>query len=213
MYDCLPMYHSIGGVVAIGAMLVSGGSVRDPAGDSRRSRFWDDVVRGDCTLFQYIGELCRYLAASPPASQGAPHTASGSCCGNGLQRGCVGDIPAALRHPAHPRILRRDRRQSCRSTIARAGPAPSAACRRSWRIAFPVALIRCDARPASRCAMRQGSASAAQPTRPARRSADPASARTAGAAVRGLYRARGASSARSCATCSRPAIAGSAPAT
>src|ERR1019366_4167401 len=27
MYDCLPMYHSIGGVVATGALLVSGGSV------------------------------------------------------------------------------------------------------------------------------------------------------------------------------------------
>jgi len=27
MYDCLPMYHSVGGVVAIGALLVHGGSV------------------------------------------------------------------------------------------------------------------------------------------------------------------------------------------
>ena len=27
MYNCLPMYHSIGGVVATGAMLVNGGSV------------------------------------------------------------------------------------------------------------------------------------------------------------------------------------------
>ena len=27
MYNCLPMYHSVGGVVAIGAMLVNGGSV------------------------------------------------------------------------------------------------------------------------------------------------------------------------------------------
>jgi fatty-acyl-CoA synthase len=27
MYDCLPLYHSVGGVVAVGALLVSGGSV------------------------------------------------------------------------------------------------------------------------------------------------------------------------------------------
>ena len=27
MYDCLPMYHSAGGVLATGALLVAGGSV------------------------------------------------------------------------------------------------------------------------------------------------------------------------------------------
>jgi fatty-acyl-CoA synthase len=27
MYDCLPLYHSIGGVVAVGATLVGGGAV------------------------------------------------------------------------------------------------------------------------------------------------------------------------------------------
>ena len=66
MYDCLPMYHSIGGVVAPASMLVSGGSVvvreRFSAG-----RFWDDVERSDCTIFQYIGELCRYLTKAPPS--------------------------------------------------------------------------------------------------------------------------------------------------
>ncbi|HEY6824600.1 MAG TPA: AMP-binding protein, partial [Steroidobacteraceae bacterium] len=41
MYDCLPMYHSVGGVVATGAVLVNGGSVviRDKFSTSR---FWDD---------------------------------------------------------------------------------------------------------------------------------------------------------------------------
>jgi len=56
MYDCLPMYHSIGGVIAPGAVLARGGSVliRDKFS---AQHFWDDVVNGDCTLFQYIGEL------------------------------------------------------------------------------------------------------------------------------------------------------------
>jgi fatty-acyl-CoA synthase len=31
MFDCLPLYHSVGGVVAAGATLVGGGSRRDPA--------------------------------------------------------------------------------------------------------------------------------------------------------------------------------------
>ena len=54
MYNCLPMYHSVGGVVAIGAMLVAGGSVVIRPKFSA-TRFWDEVVKWDCTLFQYIG--------------------------------------------------------------------------------------------------------------------------------------------------------------
>jgi fatty-acyl-CoA synthase len=64
LYDCLPMHHSVGGVVAIGAPLVAGGAAAI-APKFSASRFWDDVVRWDCTAFQYIGELCRYLVAAP----------------------------------------------------------------------------------------------------------------------------------------------------
>lgn len=64
MYDCLPLYHSVGGVVAIWAPLLAGGSVAIREGFSA-SRFWDEIVQFDCTLFQYIGELCRYLVNSP----------------------------------------------------------------------------------------------------------------------------------------------------
>jgi fatty-acyl-CoA synthase len=83
MYNCLPMYHSIGGVVALGAPLVNGGTVvlrqRFSAGD-----FWNDVVRWDCTLFQYIGELCRYLVNSPTQQSETRHQLR-LCCGNGLR--------------------------------------------------------------------------------------------------------------------------------
>ncbi len=37
-----------------------------------------------CTLFQYIGELCRYLLATPPQAQERRH-ALRLCCGNGLR--------------------------------------------------------------------------------------------------------------------------------
>jgi fatty-acyl-CoA synthase len=64
LYNALPMHHSVGGVVAVGAPLVAGGAVAI-APKFSVSRFWDDVARWDCTAFQYIGELCRYLTAAP----------------------------------------------------------------------------------------------------------------------------------------------------
>jgi fatty-acyl-CoA synthase len=83
MYNCLPMYHSIGGVVAAGAPLVGGGTVVLRERFSASS-FWADVVAERCTLFQYIGELCRYLAASPRVDAEMHHVLR-LCCGNGLR--------------------------------------------------------------------------------------------------------------------------------
>ena len=83
MYDCLPMYHFAGGVVATGAVLINGGSVVLRERFSARE-FWDDLVRWDCTLFQYIGELCRYLLNSPPHLREREHKLR-LACGNGLR--------------------------------------------------------------------------------------------------------------------------------
>ena len=82
MFNCLPMFHSVGGVVAIGAMLAGGGSVLIRRGFSARS-FWDDVATHRCTVFQYIGELCRHILNSPAEPQGG-HSLR-LCCGNGLR--------------------------------------------------------------------------------------------------------------------------------
>jgi len=83
MYNCLPMYHAIGGVVAIGALLVRGGSVVIGEKFSARE-FWNDIVAWDCTLFQYIGELCRYLINAPKQPWEREHRLR-LCCGNGLR--------------------------------------------------------------------------------------------------------------------------------
>jgi fatty-acyl-CoA synthase len=83
MYDCLPMYHSVGGIVAIGAVLVHGGSVLIREKFSAR-QFWDDVADFECTLFQYIGELCRYLTQAPPHPREREHRIR-LACGNGLR--------------------------------------------------------------------------------------------------------------------------------
>ena len=83
MYDCLPLYHTVGGVCAIGACLMVGGSVFIRDRFSAR-QFWDDVVDRECTLFQYIGELCRYLVNAPPHPKEKQHRIR-LCCGNGLR--------------------------------------------------------------------------------------------------------------------------------
>jgi fatty-acyl-CoA synthase len=82
LYNCLPMYHSIGGVAAPGALLAGGGSVVIREKFSAR-QFWKDVVEQDCTIFQYIGELCRYLVNSPTDPHEQKHRLR-MCCGNGL---------------------------------------------------------------------------------------------------------------------------------
>lgn len=86
LYDCLPVYHSVGGVVAPCSMLFAGASVA-LAGTFSASHFWQDVARFDCTLFQYIGELCRYLLKVPVSEFERQHRLR-LACGNGLR----GDI-------------------------------------------------------------------------------------------------------------------------
>jgi fatty-acyl-CoA synthase len=89
LFDCLPLFHSVGGVVAPCSMLAAGASVVISDKFSASS-FWHDVVRWDCTLFQYIGELCRYLLRAP-ASQFETQHRLRLACGNGL-RGDVWEV-------------------------------------------------------------------------------------------------------------------------
>ncbi len=97
MYDCLPMYHSIGGIVATGAVLARGGSVLIREKFSAH-QFWDDVVDGGCTLFQYIGELCRYLVNAPKNPRERAHRVR-MCCGNGLRADVWEKFQARFRVP------------------------------------------------------------------------------------------------------------------
>ena len=60
LYNCLPLHHSVGGIGALFAPLVKGGSVAVAGGFSKR-RFWREVADFDCTMIQYIGDLCRIL--------------------------------------------------------------------------------------------------------------------------------------------------------
>ncbi|GEO97823.1 long-chain-acyl-CoA synthetase [Methylobacterium haplocladii] len=83
MYNCLPLYHSVGGVVAPGSVLIGGGSVVIRPKFSA-SAFWRDVTETGATVFQYIGELCRYLTVAPPDPFERRH-ALRLCTGNGMR--------------------------------------------------------------------------------------------------------------------------------
>jgi fatty-acyl-CoA synthase len=100
LYDCPPVYHSVGGIVAPCSMLSAGASVV-LSDKFSVTQFWRDIVRWDCTLFQYIGELCRYLLKAPPSEWENRHRLR-LACGNGLR----GDIWEAFQARfAVPKIL------------------------------------------------------------------------------------------------------------
>ena len=83
VYDSLPMYHTNGGVIAPGLVLVAGGTCVIREKFSARE-FWPDIVRHDCTVFVYIGELCRYILDTPPNPADRAHRVR-LCVGNGLR--------------------------------------------------------------------------------------------------------------------------------
>ena len=141
MYCCLPMYHSIGGVVAVGAPLVAGASVFIRERFSA-SRFWNDVAEQDCTLFQYIGELCRYLVAAPPHPREQAHRLR-LACGNGLRRDVWEEFQSRF---AIPQILEFYAATEGSFSLYNAEGKPGAIGRIPSFLAhrFPVALVKSD---------------------------------------------------------------------
>ena len=65
IYNVLPLYHSTGGLVGVGAALLNGARLIIRRKFSA-SAFAADVRDSGATMFVYIGELCRYLINSPP---------------------------------------------------------------------------------------------------------------------------------------------------
>ena len=141
MYDCLPMYHTVGGVVATGALLHHGGSVVIRERFSARE-FWDDIVRHECTLFQYIGELCRYLMHAEPNPNEARHKLR-MACGNGLRPDLWPQFQARF---AIPKILEFYGATEGNVNIFNFEGKQGAVGRVPWFVAhrFPIAVVRFD---------------------------------------------------------------------
>lgn len=82
-YTPLPLYHTAGGVMSVGQTLIFGATVVIKKKFSA-SGFFPDVKKYNCTVAQYIGEMCRYILATPPNPADASHKLR-LIFGNGLR--------------------------------------------------------------------------------------------------------------------------------
>ncbi len=141
LYNCLPMYHSTGGVAANGGGLVNRGTVAIRERFSAR-RFWADIVEARCTIFLYIGELCRYLVNAPVDEHETRHQLR-LCCGNGLRAEVWRAFQSRFRSPAILEFYASTEGNvslyNCEGQPGAIGRVPAFLAHR-----FPVAIIECD---------------------------------------------------------------------
>jgi fatty-acyl-CoA synthase len=83
LYCPLPLYHTVGGVMCVNAVLRAGATLALRRRFSAKA-FWRDVCETRATAFQYIGEICRYLLAQPESEFDRRHRVR-FCVGNGLR--------------------------------------------------------------------------------------------------------------------------------
>ncbi|XP_070844798.1 long-chain fatty acid transport protein 6 [Chaetodon trifascialis] len=84
MYTPLPLYHSAASLVGIGGIIELGATCVLKKKFSA-SQFWNDCRKHDVTVFQYIGELCRYLCNQPKTEMDKVHKVRMGV-GNGLRQ-------------------------------------------------------------------------------------------------------------------------------
>jgi fatty-acyl-CoA synthase len=97
IYITLPLYHATGGLCAMGAALLNGGSVVLRKKFSA-SHFWSEIVDEGCTMFVYIGELCRYLINQAPSEDETRHKIR-MAFGNGLRPDIWPEMKTRFRIP------------------------------------------------------------------------------------------------------------------
>ncbi|XP_059473043.1 long-chain fatty acid transport protein 1-like [Neocloeon triangulifer] len=83
MYTPLPLYHSAGSIVGVGPAITHGLSCV-LRGKFSASKYWENCAKYKCTVAQYIGEMCRYLLASPATQFDKKHQVE-KMFGNGLK--------------------------------------------------------------------------------------------------------------------------------
>ncbi|KAG5896525.1 hypothetical protein JTB14_020498 [Gonioctena quinquepunctata] len=82
-YTPLPLYHTAGGCMTVGQMIIYGSTIVIRKKFSA-SGYFDDCRKYKCTAAQYIGEMCRYILATPPKDTDNQHNVR-LIYGNGLR--------------------------------------------------------------------------------------------------------------------------------
>lgn len=83
IYNSLPLYHSAGGMVGIGSVLLCGLTAALRKKFSA-SNFFTDCIKYNCTVAQYIGEICRFVLTAPSKPTDTQHKIR-MMFGNGLR--------------------------------------------------------------------------------------------------------------------------------
>ncbi|XP_068902610.1 long-chain fatty acid transport protein 4-like isoform X2 [Tenebrio molitor] len=82
-YTPLPLYHTAGGCMSTGQMLLYGATLVIRKKFSA-SAYFSECSKYNCTVAQYIGEMCRYILAVPPKPTDTQHHLR-MIYGNGLR--------------------------------------------------------------------------------------------------------------------------------
>lgn len=83
LYTCLPLYHYAGGLMGTGQSLVYFNKIAIREKFSV-TNYWDECIKYQATIGQYIGELCRYLYSQPPKDVDKRHSIK-TMFGNGMR--------------------------------------------------------------------------------------------------------------------------------
>ncbi|KAK3920987.1 Long-chain fatty acid transport protein 4 [Frankliniella fusca] len=82
-YCPLPLYHTAGGCMSVGQSLLFGSTLVIRKKFSA-SAYFSDCQKFECTVAQYIGEMCRYILSTPPKPEDTQHKIR-LMFGNGLR--------------------------------------------------------------------------------------------------------------------------------
>ncbi|XP_033714511.1 long-chain fatty acid transport protein 3 isoform X2 [Tursiops truncatus] len=108
IYLALPLYHMSGSLLGIVGCLGIGATVVLKSKFSA-GQFWEDCQQHGVTVFQYIGELCRYLVNQPPVLETYGLTEGNVATFNYTgQRGAVGRASWLYKHVFPFSLIRYD---------------------------------------------------------------------------------------------------------
>ncbi|KAL5286698.1 SLC27A4 family protein [Megaselia abdita] len=141
IYNPLPLYHTAGGMLGVGNVFLFGITMVLRKKFSA-SNFFVDCAKHNCSVAQYIGELCRYVLSVPPKPEDTKHNIR-LMFGNGLRPQIWPQFVSRFNIPMIGELYGSTEGNSnlinCDNQVGAIGFVPLIA---EWL--YPVTLVRCD---------------------------------------------------------------------